>query len=198
MVDNLDNEIWKDIIGYEGLYQVSNLGRVKKVKAIYGKLDKLVKNHKNKDGYIVVALYKNSCKNKKYRVHRLVAEAFIPNPNNYPIVNHKDENPSNPRVDNLEWCTIKYNNTYGNAISKRIAHINYKKTVANTDYKKRTQNTNYKTKKLYQYDENLHLVRIWSSIKEALEHGYKYNGIYACCTNKQKKHKNYIWSYVEK
>ena len=105
-------EIWKDIKGYEGLYQVSNLGRVRNIK--YGRLLKY--------GYVGeynrVTLYSDS--KPDYRmVHRLVAESFIDNPNNYPIVNHKDENKSNNVVSNLEWCTMTYNLNYGDCQIKK-------------------------------------------------------------------------------
>ena len=109
-------EIWKNIKGYEGLYQVSNLGRVKSLerKDNLGRKvnEKILKNRNATHGYIAVILSKDSNK-KTYRVHRLVAEAFIPNPNKYLEVNHKDENKSNNRIDNLEWCDRKYNCNYG-------------------------------------------------------------------------------------
>lgn len=113
-------EIWNDVVGYEGLYQVSNHGRVKSLN-YQGKKGKegMIKLIKKKGGYLGVALTKNK-KIRHLRVHRLVAEAFISNPNNYPIVNHKDENPSNNHVSNLEWCTIKYNNCYGKAREKAV------------------------------------------------------------------------------
>lgn len=110
-------EIWKDVVGYEGLYQVSNMGRVKS-------FCQSTKFHKQKEfilkpslintGYEVVTLYSKE-KRKKFQIHRLVATAFIPNPNNLPCVNHKDENKVNNCVSNLEWCTYQYNNNYGTA-----------------------------------------------------------------------------------
>lgn len=110
----MNNEIWKDIKGYEGIYQVSNLGRVYNSK--YHRFLSTPTNRKKK--YVDVALNKNGVA-KSYKVHRLVADAFIPNPNNLPFVNHKDENPSNNCVDNLEWCTNEYNLKYGNAHKKQ-------------------------------------------------------------------------------
>ena len=110
------NEVWKDINGYVGEYQVSNLGRVKSLpKYMYPngypqlRKEKLLKpsctgKYRN---YLAVCL-----RGKQYRVHRLVAEAFIPNPNNYPMVNHIDKNTLNNQVDNLEWCTNQYNVKY--------------------------------------------------------------------------------------
>ncbi len=110
-------EIWKDIPNYVGEYQVSNLGRVKSFRASskYGSQKEYILNPTTKDnGYCNVTLYGKYGRHK-YLVHRLVAEAFIQNPNNYPQVNHKDENPLNNSVSNLEWCTAEYNNAYGTA-----------------------------------------------------------------------------------
>ena len=117
-------EEWRDIKGYEGLYQVSNTGKIKRLHStVLGKdgktyiaQERILANRYNK-GYASVQLSKYG-KSKQLRVHRLVAQAFIPNPNNYPIINHKDENPSNNNIDNLEWCTPKYNTNYGNCKRK--------------------------------------------------------------------------------
>lgn len=117
-------EIWKDIVGYEGFYQVSNLGRVRSLdryievtnkrgtlyrRPIKGKLLSL---NSTDDDYISVALTKDNITIFP-SIHRLVAQAFIPNPDNLPMVNHKDESRTNNCVDNLEWCTAKYNSNYG-------------------------------------------------------------------------------------
>lgn len=96
-------ELWKDIEGYEGLYQVSNLGRVKSLKK-----GKILKQHDNGKGYMQVGLWKNN-KGKCYYVHRLVSEAFVDNPENKPQINHKDKNKTNNCVYNLEWVTCKEN-----------------------------------------------------------------------------------------
>lgn len=104
-------EIWKDVVGYEGIYKISNYGRIKKG-------NKIFKTEKYKN-YFIVKLTKNGVR-KRTGVHRLVAQAFIPNPNNLPEINHKDENPSNNCVDNLEWCDRKYNMNYGN-VKKKIS-----------------------------------------------------------------------------
>ena len=123
-------EIWKDIKGYEGLYQVSNLGRVKRlpyvIELITSKGNFIKKSYKEsilkcslaRNGYKRVTLRKNSVAQYKH-VHRIVAESFIPNTNNYPCINHKDENKTNNNVSNLEWCSYSYNNTYGDLKAKR-------------------------------------------------------------------------------
>ena len=109
-------EIWKDIQGYEGMYQVSSHGRVRSFK---WNRCKILKTRKDKKGYTVVTLTKHS-KNYVPKVHRLVAIAFIPNPNNLPQVNHKDEDKSNNNIDNLEWCTNEYNRNYGTRNERAI------------------------------------------------------------------------------
>lgn len=127
----MDNEIWKDIEGYEGLYQVSNMGRVKS-------LERIVKRDKGRwgtptpyvkremimtpmvcSGYHYVYLC-NEGVNKKFAVHRLVASAFLPNPDNFPNVNHKNEIKTDNRLENLEWCTTRYNLNYGTH-NKRVS-----------------------------------------------------------------------------
>jgi hypothetical protein len=108
-------EIWKEIKDYEGLYQISNLGRVKSLEKKVGfrkRKEKILKQHFDKDGYVKVYLCKNS-KVKFLSVHRLIAQAFIPNPDELPQINHKDENKANNKIENLEWCTCKYNINYG-------------------------------------------------------------------------------------
>lgn len=107
-------EIYKDIEGYEQLYQISNYGNVKSLK--YNK-EKILKPAKLKNGYLQVTLCKEE-KRKQHYIHRLVGEAFIDNPNNYKQVNHKDENPANNNVSNLEWCTNEYNINYGTRTEK--------------------------------------------------------------------------------
>lgn len=122
-------EIWRPVVEYEGLYEVSNLGRVRGIPR--GGCDgRVLKQGLNDKGYYCVNLSKH-CVIKRCRVHRLVAMAFIPNPNNYPSINHKDENPHNNHVDNLEWCTQKYNMNYGTA-RERAALKNGKKIAQYT------------------------------------------------------------------
>lgn len=121
-------EEWRKIVGYEGLYEVSSLGRVRSLDK-YDSINRfyegrILKLFADRLGYLSVVLYSNS-KRKHYLVHRLVAEAFILNPDNLPQVNHRDENPSNDNVDNLEWCDGKYNVNYGTRID-RIRDIRLK------------------------------------------------------------------------
>lgn len=111
-------EIWKNI--FNDNYAVSNKGKIRAndriVKSTTGKRhyrERILSPEIVKDGHLRVVLCNNGIK-QHYFVHRLVAEAFIPNPNNLPIINHKDENPANNNVDNLEWCTWAYNNAYNN------------------------------------------------------------------------------------
>ena len=114
-------EIWKDIKDFEGLYQVSNLGNVRRIKFINNKIEKekITMLKPNKNIYLQVMLCKNG-KTKRKNVHRLVAETFIDNPNNYDCVNHKDENKHNNSINNLEWCTRIYNMNYGYVKQKKI------------------------------------------------------------------------------
>ena len=122
-------EIWKDIKGYEGLYQVSNMGRIKSLGNDKTRKEKILSLKPNNKGYIIVHLCKNG-KRKHFSVHRLVAEAFLPNPDNLPVVNHKIddfEHRSDNRVENLEWCTVEYNNNYGTHNKKLSKSLKGKK-----------------------------------------------------------------------
>lgn len=104
-------EVWKQIEGYNGKYEISNLGRLKSyAQSRQGKIKTGTKEFK---GYLVVRLYDDFGNPKDFKIHRLVAEAFIPNPENLPQVNHKDEHKENNCVDNLEWCDNTYNHNYG-------------------------------------------------------------------------------------
>ena len=126
------SEVWRDVTGYEGLYKVSNKGNVFSVvrKDSMGREcgGRTLKQLRDKVGYLRVTLYKNDARKHKF-IHRLVLEAFVPNPNNYPEVNHRDEDKANNCVENLEWCTSKYNNNHGTRIEKS-ARTNSKKIRA--------------------------------------------------------------------
>ena len=134
-------EIWKDIKGYDGIYQISNFGRVRSVdRVVYGRLSykngrlvkgKLLSLRKGKEGYVRVNLNKDGIKTT-YDVHKLVADAFMDNPSNLPQINHKDENKTNNHVGNLEYCDSYYNTNYGtrNArISNSLKHSTYCQTI---------------------------------------------------------------------
>lgn len=137
-------EEWRDVVGFEEFYQVSNLGRVRSldrlvdtnIKYVDKRIHKgkLLKSHLNNKGYKKVFLCKNS-EPKNHYVHRLVAQAFIPNPDNLPVVNHKDENPSNNCVDNLEWCTQQYNMNW-NGVMKRVG-LKKRKTDEEKEYNRK-------------------------------------------------------------
>lgn len=126
-------EIWKDVAGYEGLYQVSNLGRVKSVKGVS---ERILKGGNDCHGYLCLNLWKNN-QRIMFKIHRLVAQAFIPNPENKPQVNHIDEDKTNNVDSNLEWCTAKENNNHGTRI-ERVIISNQKKVkaidIANGEY----------------------------------------------------------------
>ena len=104
------DEIWLDLKGYENLYKISNLGNIKSFQL--NKKGKLLRPSKDKDGYKQVGIRDINSKRKWFRLHRLVALHFIPNPNNYDYINHKDNTPDNNVYTNLEWCTLQYNNQY--------------------------------------------------------------------------------------
>lgn len=119
--------MWKDIKNFEGLYQVSDHGDIKSIERTKTNNagtqrveERILKQRRDKDGYLVVCLSKEG-KHYGRRVNRLVAEAFIPNPECLPVVNHKDENKQNNEADNLEWCTVRYNTCYGDGLRKMAA-----------------------------------------------------------------------------
>lgn len=106
-------EVWKDVVGYDGLYQVSNMGRVKNIET------QQVLKHFICNGYPRVGLSKEN-KHKNFYVHRLMAQAFLKNPNSHPQINHKDEVKTNNYIDNIEWCSQKYNLNYGTARQRMV------------------------------------------------------------------------------
>lgn len=165
---NINEEVWKDIIGYKGLYQVSSQGRVKHIKYHKERMVALVLNEK---GYLRVQLWKDR-KHKTFRVHRLVAQTFIPNPDNLPEVNHKDECKTNNTVENLEWCTHSYNTNYGTGKERSAKKHSIKVLCVETGI-------------IYQsaYD-----------IQRKL--GLKQRNIQCCCSGKTKKAYGYHWQYL--
>lgn len=161
-------EIWKQISGYEGLYEVSNFGRVKSLCAGRWHTVMIRKPVPDKEGYYTVCLKKDG-KYKNHKIHRLVAIEFIENPNNYPQINHKDKDVTNNRVENLEWCSSEYNLNYGDRIKK------YYKSVV-------------------QKDQDGNTIRTYESIKDAeKETGVLASSISCVLSGKRKKAGGYKW-----
>lgn len=176
-------EIFKDIDGYDGKYKISNRGRVYSVKS-----SKYLKIAKDYHGYLFVNLCNNG-KQKYKRIHRIVAETFIPNPDNLPEVNHKDENKENNYVENLEWCDQKYNNNYGT----RKERMQY--TLDNMDWDK--TNCSRKPKTVGKYNIDNQLIEVYKSTQEAeRKTGFNHYNICRCCNGKLHTYKNYIWKYI--
>lgn len=120
-------EIWKDVQGYEGLYQVSNLGRVKSLPKYHYKRERILKPTDNGNGYKIVGIRENG-RRLNFYVHRLVATAFVPNPKRLGYVNHKDYNKDNNMASNLEWCTQKENVNYSIERMKKPRQVTYSST----------------------------------------------------------------------
>lgn len=167
-------EIWRDIKGYEGKYQVSNLGNIKSLDYKRTGEEQLIKQCKDRYGYPVVLLYKNGNR-KQYSVHRLVAFAFIPNPLNKPQVNHMNRNKSDNNIKNLEWCS----------------------NLENMQHAIKTGINKYK-RKIIQYDKSMNSIKEWDSIVEASnELNMTRANIIQCCRGKQKSAGGYTWRYKE-
>lgn len=176
-------EKWKFVPGYEGLYMVSNFGRVKSVDRyvehpVIGKQfvkGKILSLHCSKNGYLQAHLSKDG-RNCYYCVHRLVALAFIPNPDNLPQVNHINEDKTDNRVENLEWCTNKENCNHGTRNQRMKSTL---------------------SKKVNQYTLDGELVKTWDSVSEAAKTLNCCVGhITRCCHGKLKKYHKFRWEYV--
>ena len=175
----IETEIWKPKKDYEGLYEVSNFGRVKSLGNGKSKKSKLLKPGKNKQGYLFVIFYKNG-KRKTFRVNRLVAEAFIPNPDNLPQVNHIDENKENNIVENLEWCDCKYNINYG----------------THNERSAKTRINGKLSKPVLQLSLTGEFIKEWESVRECGRNGFDKGNVSACCRGERKTHKGFKWCYV--
>lgn len=166
-------EIWKDVEGYEGLYQVSNFGKVKSLNYNHTGKEKLL-SQTLQAGYFHTIFFKNG-KSKTPSIHRLVAVAFIPNPQNLPCVNHIDGNKFNNCVDNLEWCTVK-ENTY---------HAVYTGLI--------------QSKRVCQYSKDGKLLNTFVNAREAeRQTGIRHNNIYLCCNNtpRYKTAGGFVWKFA--
>ena len=164
------NEIWKDIKDYSN-YMVSNLGRVKSLNYKNTDKEKILKPYKNREGYLRVELSKNG-NGKQYLIHRLVAEAFIDNPNNLPQIDHINTNKTNNRVCNLRWCTQKENNNNHLTVEKR-------------------------SKPILQFTKNGEFIRKWDSILDVeRELGINQSNICQCCKGKLKSAGKFKWQYA--
>jgi hypothetical protein len=191
------NEVWKDIKGYDKLYQVSNDGKV----CALERLKNCNKGYRKINYHIMtpnifgtkyerVGLTNSNGIRKYYLVHRLVAQAFIPNPNNYPIINHIDGNKLNNNVSNLEWCTYSHNLKHAYSIGLKEFTKEHKEKLKLSQYKR--------FKKVFQYDLQNNFIKEYESIKEASDI-FKINpsNIVSCCKgNKYKSVGGYIWKYA--
>lgn len=167
----IKDDFIRSVEGFDKKYYVSRKGDVFSMISYLntGKI-KVLKRYVKKSGYVEINLFFQG-KAKSCRVHRLVAEAFLPNPNNYPVINHKDEIKSNNNLSNLEWCTDKYNLNYGTCqVSK--------------------------SKKVRQMDIYWNEIKVWGSIAEAERNGYTGDLISRCAKGKIKLYKRCRWVYL--
>ncbi len=190
-------EIWKDITGYEGLYQISNTGIIRShdrlivippnPKSTYGfsyiKKGQIIKQITDKSGYMKVLLYDKNSNRKNAFVHKLVAIEFVDNTDNLPQINHKDENKSNNCVSNLEWCTAKYNTNYGTCIKRRS-----EKQIYN----------NNRVKAVAKIGDNGEIIEEYISMRNAARvNKLPQSNIFKSCNNNIKCG-GYLWRYISK
>lgn len=180
-------EQWKPIVGYEGLYEISNLGRVKSLNYRHTGKERILKPANNGDGYLAVNIYRNG-QRKMLKVHRLVAAAFIPNPEGFEQVNHINEDKTNNCVSNLEFCDAKYNANYGTRTERMAAsqrnHPAMSKPVEASRF------PDFRTIELH-----------FDSTREAGRKGYHQGNVAACCrgcysANRRNFYKNLYWRYA--
>ncbi|MBV5348875.1 NUMOD4 motif-containing HNH endonuclease [bacterium] len=181
-IPTAEGEIWKDVVGYEGIYMVSNIGRVKSLMKVYytgtnGRSrifqNEMVLKQYTHFGYNLLRLCRDG-KTKLFRVHILVATAFIENPENLPIINHKDGVRNNNLVENLEWCTQAHN----------VKHAYLTKL-----------NKCRGGRKVASFTKSGTLVKEYEKISLAVPEGFRHDCIVACCSGKHKEHKGLFWKY---
>lgn len=181
-------EIWKDIKDFEGIYQVSNFGNVKSFNYMNNGTERTLTPKKNNKGYLWVELRKNGIR-KCALIHRLVAEAFIENPNNFPVINHKDENPLNNHMDNLEWCTFIYNVRY--SLNKHPERLSRKNAKESKNYRRHK-------KKLIMLDKNENILNVFDSVSSFCKSNNKNAwSIIQCCYGNRKTAYGYKWRFAE-
>lgn len=176
-------EIWNTIKGYENIYEVSNKGNIRSVDRYVYQQNRMVlykgaklKPFKNNSGYLCVGLSIEN-KKKKFTVHRLVAESFLPNPHNYPQINHKDENKENNEWTNLEWCTASYNGKYGTLPKKKEIKFGYRVCM---------------------YDKRGNLLNVFISARGAeRETGISHSSILDCCKKLAQTAGGFIWRFLK-
>ena len=201
----MKGEIWKDIEGYEGLYQISNMGRVKSVermkwcgKGYYKTPERILKARKTKNGYLLVNLWKDG-KIKSYYIHRLVAQAFLDNPDNLPEVNHIDQDKTNNKVENLEFCDRSYNVNYGTRNRNVAEKLRGRKKSEESNKKRAEKLTNNPkiSKPVIAIDKRTGLIVEFLSAHEAERVlGISQSNITKCCKGKKKSIGGFYWMYA--
>lgn len=208
---NNSKEIWKDIQYYEGFYQVSNTGKVRSCDRTI--VDSIGRKHFYNGqvltpmvvagGYLEVNLSRGD-ERKPFHIHRLVAQAFLPNPKNLPCINHIDENKQNNAAQNLEWCSYKYNTNYGTCMGRAIQTRNenpkwYEKVKKHTrkiGKKYGRINGSKNSKPILQYSLDGKFIKEWASMHEVKrELAIDNCSIARCCKGKQKTAGHYIWKF---
>lgn len=183
-------EQWADIPGYEGLYQVSDMGRVRSLRnntRIKDKMYLIMKQKLDDKGYFRVNLYKNKSP-KTFLVSRLVAQTFIPNPENMPMVGHNNDIKSDNRVTNLYWTNALENNHHNGKYDQFIKERNLKMNIIVDKLSKPVKGTNLSTGDEVYY----------KSTQDASRNGFDNGKISLCCRGKRNSHKGYKWEYVNK
>ena len=177
IIEEWRTAIYDDVV-YEKLYKVSNLGRIMSLNYRRTGRAKLMTPVEDKNGYFKVGFWKNG-EYKRCLVHRLVAFAFLPNPENLSEINHIDQNKENNRVENLEWCDRKYNNNYGSH-NERVS-----KAMTNGKL----------SKPVLQLSLSGELIREWPSTMECARNGFNQGAVAACCRGERKTHKGFCFMY---